>query len=272
MSGFTQVSYANNVTIDGIEFDNPKSFYTMGSGGERVVMGSYEISAVGSTNITWQNCTQVDFWRDETKTYAAQSGIMGTNHCKNMNYINMTVGSFDAHCGAQNIRIIGGDLEHINATGAGNLYIEGTRIHAMYQGCAVILRNDYGSFWLGDATLKNVTLVTEKKTEVAVFSAHWYNHDFGYKTAMPKTVRLENIRIESETGLDTIDFVKGNAKTNASLRYWESDRLQLDPKTNEYAQSKNVYSLTETLIIKDSNSYKYQMPTEFYEVVEIVYE
>ena len=271
MSGFTSISYANNVVIDNIEFDNPKSFYSMGSGGGMAVMGSYEISAVGSTNTTWQNCTQYDFWSDETKTYAAQSGIMGTNYCKNMNYINMTVGSFDAHQGAQNIRIIGGNIEHINAIGGGELYIEGTRIHSMYQACAVILRNDYGSLWNGNATFKDVTLVTGDLDSVALFEAYWYNHDFGYKASMPQTVTLENLRIESNKDIKTLDFVRGSAKTQASLKFWDPDVLQIDSATGEYAKNKNVYSLPERWIIKDCEGYTYVMPEEFYEVVLIEY-
>ena len=267
MSGFTIASYANNVTFDGIEYDNPKSFYTEGSGGSTVVMGSYEIAANYCTNITWQNCTQVDFWADDEKTYAKAGGLMGTNNCKNMNFINMVVSSFDIHGGGQNITIIGGQIEHINCIGTGKLYMEDTIVHAMYQSCAIILRSDYGSLWRGDATFKNVTLKTGDKQSVALFRAGWVNHDYGYQSQMPTNVYVEDLKIDSNIGLSTVKLVMDSAESKANLYYWDESIHQnyTDPDTKEtsYGPSKNVYKVTEHWYIVDKYGYTYEKPEPF---------
>ena len=196
---------------------------------------------------------------------------MGTNHCKNMNFINMTVCSFDAHCGAQNVTIIGGHIEHINCIGAGEIYVEGTTIYTKYQNNAINLRSDYGSLWLGNATFKDVILATADDTYVVLFDTSWYNHDFGYRASMPTVVTVDNITVLSDIGLNTVRLAEGSATTSI-YDIWDEEAM-IPNKNGEIVKNLNPYMPTKKWIIKNNNNkVEFVLPPKFEPITQVIYE
>ena len=170
---------------------------------------------------------------------------MGSNHCKNIYFINNELASFDAHCGAQNVTIIGCRLEHINCIGEGTIHIEDTTVFAQYQGVAVNLRSDYGSIWMGDAIFKNVELRVLDRTKVALFNASWVNHYFGYTACMPHTVTLDNVYATSDHGLkiNTIYLTLSDLTAKGDI---SADILP------DGTKNLNPYNVTQKIIVKNN--------------------
>lgn len=262
--GFTVFRGCSNVLFENITYDNMKSFYQE-KNGESVLMGSYEIAGQSSVNVTWKNCVQSDFWRDEEKKYAKAGGIMGTSYNKNLFFLGCTLSSFDAHAGVWNVTIKDSEIEHINCIGGGVARIENTRIHTMYQKNAIMLRGDYGSLWMGDFYFIDCTLVTEKSIEVALFDASWANHDFGfdYGTSMPTRVYVENVTIESEDGLNVLRLVEqyvGQTAASGEKTVWSKPIFE---DFVDGVKNINPYKITEEWIIKDNKGYIYLLPPAF---------
>ena len=179
--------------IDNCELQCPKIYYTEGSGGGKVSMGSYELGAATSTNITWQNCTQSNLYKEDGSMQT--NGMVGTNYCKNITYINMEICSFDAHCGTYNATLIDSTCEHINFIGEGTIYLENVTILANPAGSGLVLRSDYGSTWQGDLIIKGLNMKYYTRNDFTLIDARWTNHFFGYQTYLPTNIWLENVRI-----------------------------------------------------------------------------
>ena len=192
--GFTSVEHSDNVVIDNCIFQCPKTYYTIGSAGTSVNMGTYEIHANYSNNVIWQNCSQSNFFEPDGSIKF--NGMMGTNYCKNLFFDNMFVCSFDAHCGTYNGTIKNSTLEHINFIGEGTIKLENVTVHANATKTAINLRNDYGCTWQGDAYLDGVTLKYYERgmQNLTVFKCSWVNHDFGYQTYLPENVYINNLK------------------------------------------------------------------------------
>lgn len=251
-----------NTVVDNVEVDGPKSFTDSNAG---VGMGSYEFSAKHCINITWQNCTQIDFWADEEQTRARSGGMHGTNHCRNMFYINNRLSSFDSHTGAQNITIKGCELEHINCIGRGQVLVEDTVVHGYYQKSVIILRADYGSLWMGDVTIRNVTLKVGENRSAAIMKLNWANHDFGYPTTMPTTVTVDNFTLECVYPFTNVSLCNFQGNDTSAWKFW--NEIVYNPQTGEAVVNKNPYKATEKFYIKNNRGrYKFtvlpDMPTE----------
>ena len=190
---FISITDANNIVIDNCELQCPKIYYTEGSGGGKVSMGSYELGAATSTNVTWQNCTQSNLYKEDGSMQT--NGMVGTNYCKNITYINMQVCSFDAHCGTYNATLIDSTCEHINFIGEGTIYLENVTILANPAGSGLVLRSDYGSTWQGDLIIKGLNMKYYTRNDFTLIDARWTNHFFGYQTYLPTNIWLENVRI-----------------------------------------------------------------------------
>ena len=262
--GFTIFRGCYNVLFENIVYDNMKSFYEEKNGG-MVLMGSYEIAGQLAVNVTWKNCTQRDFFRDEEKRYAASGGIMGTNYTKNLSFIGCRLSSFDAHAGVWNVTIKDSEIEHINCIGGGVARIENTRIHTMHQKNAIMLRGDYGSLWMGDFYFIDCTLITENSHEVALFDASWENHDFGFDfgTMMPTNVYVENLTIDSEIGLCTVKLVEqnvGRTSTSSEKAVW---KYPVWEGVVDGVENINPYKIAQMWTVKDTNGYYYVMPPLF---------
>ena len=262
--GFTIFRCCYNVLFENIQYDNMKSFYEE-KNGQSVLMGSYEIAGQLAIKVTWKDCTQLDFWRDEEKRYAAGGGIMGTNYCRDLTFDGCTLSSFDAHAGVWNVTIKNSEIEHINCIGGGTARIENTKIHVMYQKNAIMLRGDYGSLWMGDFYFIDCTLIAENLSEVALFDASWYNHDFGYDfgACMPTRVFVENITVDSESGLRVVKLVEeyvGNSANAPNTVIWTTSVWE---STINGEENLNPYRIPLEWIITDTNGYDYLAPPAF---------
>ncbi len=221
-SGFTSVQYANNVTIQNMLIHRLKSYYLETDISNN--MGSYEISAAHSNNVLWKNIKQDVFFDEDGGV--SYKGVMGTNYCKNLTFDDNFLCSFDAHCGVYNGTIKNTIIEHINFIGDGLITIENCTVYVDGSGCGINLRNDYGSWWKGDAIFKNVDFKYEinangkdVKPEVSLFSSTWYNHSFGYTCYLPENITIDNVNmlgfevtVDKDTGYRDEKIVKTNEK------------------------------------------------------------
>ena len=193
--GFTKVAYAHNVTIENLLIHNLEGYHleTNKSNG----MGTYELSANHSNNVTWKNVIQdVFFDADGGVSY---EGLMGTNYCKNLTFDGNFVCSFDAHCGVYNGTIKNSTIEHLNFIGDGLITIENCTLYLDGSRTAIQLRADYGATWRGDVYMKDVDLKYEMKTKnrynFSLISSSWSNHSFGYTCYLPQNIYIENVNM-----------------------------------------------------------------------------
>ena len=197
-TGFTQVTWAHNVTIQNMLIHNLEGYHleTDPSNG----MGSYEMNASYSNNLWYKNVIQdVFFDADGGVSY---EGLMGTNYCKNLGFDGNFICSFDAHCGVYNGTILNSTVEHLNFIGDGLITVENCNLYLDGSKTAVQLRSDYGATWRGNLYMKDVNLKyqvskAEKNSNwtYSVVSAGWENHYFGYTCYLPQDIYLENVKM-----------------------------------------------------------------------------
>ena len=216
-AGFTQVSYAHNVTVKNMLIHRLQSYSLETNMNNR--MGSYEISATHANNVLWKNVTQDVFF--DSDGGVSFNGIMGTNYCKNLTFDGNFLCSFDAHCGVYNGTIKNTTIEHINFIGDGLITIENCTVYVDGGSCGINLRSDYGSWWKGDAIFKDVEFKyeTRKNKTISLFSSAWTNHDFGYTTYLPNQITLDNVKmlgftvtVDKNTGYRDEKIVETNVK------------------------------------------------------------
>ena len=191
--GFIAVLTATDVTVEGMIFQKQKSFRTIGSGGD-VAMGSYEIQAESSNNVTWQHCRQSNFFEPDGSIKSR--GYMNTDYCRNLTFYDMLSCSFDAHKNLYNATIKDVTAEHLNFIGAGTIRIENVTVYTDGNGAGLIFRQDYGSTWCGEVYIDGLTLKSSYETNlVSIIEVYYTNHDFGFTCHLPKKVYLNNIKL-----------------------------------------------------------------------------
>lgn len=174
------------------------------------VQGTYEITATRANNVVFKDCTQSNFWTDDTKKTVNMSlcwGIAGTNYCKNLVYDHSTLTRYDAHSGVVNGKIINGsEVATIRLIGGGDFLIEDSTIWTNSKSI-VQLRSDYGATFRGTVTIRNCTVTgtTGITAPTAVFDAPSANHYFGYTTYFPDLV-LDNVKITNLKKGDTLSI------------------------------------------------------------------
>ena len=189
--GIIVAENSNNILIKDCEFYAMMNTYFKGTDGKNVLIGSYETGGRACNNITWQGCTQSNFFKPDGSLNDA--GMMGSNLMKNAKYIDNFVASFDAHTGLYNLYMKGCTVKGMGIQGGGTAILED--VH-MYKPYAMHLKCDYGSGWDGDFIFKNMTLEDPDGSDrYYLFRTNWVNHDFGYKVNMPRRVTIENMKI-----------------------------------------------------------------------------
>lgn len=191
--GFINISNCAYVTVKNTMLTGHKTYRTIGSAGEPVSMGTYDISVTRALNISFLNCSQTNDIKDNRYW-----GIMGSNYCKNILYDGCTFSRFDAHKGVANATIRNSVLGHmgINAIGSGTLTVENCTI---YGRSIVNLRNDYGSTWQGEFIIRNCIFIPEagKPVSASLITGSYSGlHDFGYTCYMPERITIENVKID----------------------------------------------------------------------------
>ncbi|MGM0531525.1 MAG: hypothetical protein ACQER7_09245 [Bacteroidota bacterium] len=191
--GFLNIRDCAYVTVQNTILTGHKTYQTIGSAGDTVSMGSYDISLNRALNLSFVNCSQTNDINDRTYW-----GLMGSNYCKNLVLDNCTFSRFDAHMGVANATIRKSTLGHqgINAIGSGTFTVENSTI---YGRSLVNLRSDYGSTWQGEFIIRNCKFVPSggRTTSASLIGGtNTGQHDFGYTCYMPEKITIENLHID----------------------------------------------------------------------------
>ena len=189
--GFINIGDCAYVTVKNTVLTGHMTYRTIGSAGEPVSMGSYDISVNRALNVSFVNCSQINDIND-TRYW----GILGSNYCKNLLYDHCVFSRFDAHKGVANATIRNSTLGHmgINAIGSGTLTVENTTVRGW---SFINLRSDYGSTWQGTFIIRNCIFVPARPARVALIGGSYSGqHDFGYTCYMPERITIENLKID----------------------------------------------------------------------------
>jgi hypothetical protein len=191
--GFINIGDCSYVTVKNTILTGHKTYWTIGSAGKPVSMGTYDISINRALNVSFVSCSQTNDIDDPTYW-----GILGSNYCKNLIYDHCTFSRFDAHKGVSNATIRNSTLGHmgINAIGSGTFTVENSTIRGR---SLINLRSDYGSTWQGEFVIRNCIFVPAggRPTSAALISGSYSGqHDFGYTCYMPERITIENLQID----------------------------------------------------------------------------
>lgn len=218
--GFLAIRDCANVNVQNTILTGHKTYRTIGSAGDSVSMGSYDISITRALNISFLNCSQTNNIDDRTYW-----GIMGSNYCKNLVYDNCIFSRFDAHMGVANATIRNSTMGHmgINAIGFGLLTVENSTIRGR---TLINLRRDYGSTWRGEIQIRNCTFVPaggKSSSASLIGGSNSSQHDFGYTCYMPEKITIDTLHIDDSNHpyeyLGTTIFADFNPKmTNESYK------------------------------------------------------
>jgi len=191
--GFINISDCSIVTVKNTILTGHHTYRTIGSAGEPVSMGSYDILVGRALNVSFVNCSQTNDINDRIYW-----GILGSNYCKNLLYDNCNFSRFDAHKGVANATIRNSTLGHmgINAIGTGTFIVENTTILGR---SLINLRSDYGSAWQGEFIIRNCIFVPAGGKAISsslINGSYSGQHDFGYTCYMPERITIENLHID----------------------------------------------------------------------------
>ncbi len=207
-SAFISLSYCADVTVKNSTFSGHKKYFTIGSAGTSVAMGTYDLGGSMAVNAKFINCNQtnditdIDYW-----------GIAGTNYCKNLVYDGCALSRFDAHQGVLNATIINSVLGHhgIKLIGSGTALIENTTVLAED---FVDLRPDYGSTWNGEMIIRNCKFYPTGISSHIINAENSEDHDFGYTCYLPQKIEVDGLYVH-RIGRNYL-FSKVNPKHNDS--------------------------------------------------------
>lgn len=259
--GFFRSENATHVTFDSCVMTGKRCYQKAWIGeGFSGTMGTYDLSGMAVNKIVFKNCTQSNFWvtidenneihpakegdpgavpglspisNGKGQTSRMHWGVGGTNYCKNMEYIGCYLTRYDAHQGLCNGKVIDSTVVALALTGYGNMYIENTRSfaesHAGGANRFFSMREDYGSTWEGNITLKNFKLygytkasalqnaVKAQYTGIYATAHKFHNWYFGYDCHFPN-VTLDEIEIyDIETFEKVSDPIEINLVTGHFL-------------------------------------------------------
>lgn len=204
--GFLKVHTAYNVTFENCLLTGHKIYKNESDTG----MGTYDISATSTVNARWINCRQTNFFNNEATESTTKNthwGIMGSSYCKNLSFEGCRLTRFDAHAGIYNVDIRNSELIHITVVGGGTLRVENSKI---FNNNFVQLRTDYGNFWHGNIILRNNVMAVGSSSSAYLITGTWYNHDFGYPTALPETTVVDGLSVYKHFGNKTPTTAKVN--------------------------------------------------------------
>lgn len=193
-AGIFKINNCNNVHVYRCEiFCHKDTYFTkVNEDGStaKVLLGSYELGANLANNVRYEQVVQTNLFKEDGSLL--NSGLMGTNFCKNMFFIDSTIARFDAHMGLHNLTVTGSTIQRVNTIGTGTVRIEDTKVYGDFM---VDLRSDYGGHFNGDYYIKNVTMMNPNDTRLSIFSGSWANHFFGYTVVQPQNVYIENLSV-----------------------------------------------------------------------------
>ncbi len=191
--GFIDVGECAQVMVQNTILTGHKIYWTIGSAGTKVAMGTYDLNVNRAINVSFVNCVQTNDIHD-----GRYWGIFGSNYGKNLSYDHCVLSRFDAHMGVANATIRNSTLGHqgINAIGCGTLLVENCTLNG---GNLISLRSDYGSTWEGEFIIRNCVFTPRggRADNLSLIGgSNAGQHDFGYKCYMPERITIENLVIK----------------------------------------------------------------------------
>ena len=252
--GFFQSGLCNNILYEGCTPAAHVAYKGFNGAG----MGTYDIGASGTINLTYKNCAQEEgnFFNHGPASW--RWGVMGSSGNKNVQFINSKLTRFDAHNGVHNVRLIGSDIRMVRTNGSGDFIMEDCK---MYNRLLIGLREDYGGSLRGDIVIKNVTMDPGDVYPVLI-SNTWYNHYFGYPTFMPETITIDNFQLTK--GDEVHIFSPGLVKQLDNA--WR-DEIDGQPNVNKTVPPKKI------IIRNNKQGLKYILPEgEYFKNTEIIIE
>lgn len=192
-NGFISVRDCAHVTLRNCFATGHKTYFTIGSAGKPVSMGSYDYTMNSVVNLSLIGC-RMNHILDRTRW-----GVVGSNFCKNILLEDCELSRMDVHQGVSGTYTIRNcTLGHmgLNAIGRGELIVEDSTLYGKY---LVNFRSDYGSTWEGDVVIRNCRWIPAGGTKVVPVMFGLQNdgmHDFGYPCFMPRRITIENLTVE----------------------------------------------------------------------------
>ena len=189
--GFFWVSHCADFTLKDCLLSPHRTYQTPSKTDPQklISMGTYDIILLAVIKASLINIKQTIDIMD-----TVYWGLMGSNFCKDMVLTDCEISRFDAHMGVTNATIKNCKLGHqcLNLIGNGKFLVEDSYLF----GKALInLRQDYGSNWNGEITVKNCIWqpVTPKAT--LFYANNTGDHDFGFDCHMPKNIYIDGLTV-----------------------------------------------------------------------------
>lgn len=194
-NGFVQIGGCAHITVENCVFCAHRTYYTTGSAGVTVPMGTYDIAMGSAIDVTFRGCRQTTDLTDR-----AYWGLIGSNNCREITIENCSFSRFDAHMGVTNCTIRNSTLGWmgITAIGFGTFAMENV---TSYGNWFVDLREDFGSSWRGKFVVKNCTWHCSGKLHPAFHATNPGIHNFGYTCVLPN-VELDGFTVICDDASD----------------------------------------------------------------------
>ena len=193
--GFMVLNECYNVTLKDCIFTPHRTFWRTVNG-NRQSAGTYDILPTRVIKHNMINCKQEVDILDQSYW-----GIIGTNFCKNITMNGCELSRIDAHQGVHDVTIIDSKLGWlgIDITGSGELYVEGS---SLYGTSLIKLRDDYGSTWHGNVTVKDCTWTPNRGKSLTdsyyyiIGGTNLQQHYYGYDCYLPTNIMIQGLRID----------------------------------------------------------------------------
>ncbi len=160
-NGVVNIVEAANVSLRNTKL-SPKLFEDKGT----YDFSAYKVINLFLVDVKGQNHTN-DVW-----------GVMGTNFIKNFIVERCSLNRIDSHQGVTNLTIRDTQVGRggISVVGYGNLVLENVITTAQ---TVINLRKDYGAFWSGNISAKNITQIRVKDEALSfIFAEYYMDHDY----------------------------------------------------------------------------------------------
>ena len=240
--------------------DKPATDSTGGVKPNPVPMGSYDFVAEYSSNVTFMNVIQRQYYENalgDTRYW----GIMSSNGSKNINMYDTYINRFDAHRGFWNATLVDSIIgRQFHLVGGGTFYAENVTKVASPE--YITARGDYGGIFDGTIELvdchhngevtynsvKGQVAPTTKYPSITIFNSgfdttadknantSYWNWDFGFECAMPSVLTIDNFTTDTEKM-----YVFNNLPNDIFL-------------TPENGGIKNTYRITEKVIFQNMDN------------------
>ncbi|WP_099301777.1 hypothetical protein [Bacillus sp. Marseille-P3800] len=182
--GFVTIRNAHDITFQNVDL-TPRMYHKNASG---VDIGTYEINMHIASKILFDN---VNGFSTSNKYW----GVIGNESIKDVIVKNSRLNRFDAHRGCHNLSVSQSDIGRLTVVGFGDLNV---RDVSFYSDLPFSFRADYGAFWRGDITAKNIKVYPEQNLRLFAPTVN-LDHNFGYPIMLGENkIEIDGLYINDE--------------------------------------------------------------------------